>query len=151
MLKRYMHKRERYFAMLNDNRVVRPFEWGTEFIIDSANGDDPRKLFREYSKNTIANSDEFFSSPDIGDFRLESASSESRLQAASSEAEGRLKPGLKTLTWTSGVETTSSENNTAYATYFPHETNRKSAVVVLPHWNAKAGTYFDLCKFFNKV
>ena len=24
-------------------------------------------------------------------------------------------------------------------------------MVVLPHWNAKAGTYFDLCRFFNKV
>jgi hypothetical protein len=24
-------------------------------------------------------------------------------------------------------------------------------VIILPHWNAKAGTYFDLCKFFNKV
>jgi hypothetical protein len=41
-------------------------------------------------------------------------------------------------------------NNTAYATYFPHE-NHRAAGVVLPHWNAKAGTYFDLCKFFNKV
>ena len=37
-----MHKRERYFAMLNDNRVIRPFEWGTEFITDHPNGDDPR-------------------------------------------------------------------------------------------------------------
>src|SRR5437867_197817 len=146
MLKRYMHKRERYFAMLNDNRVVRPFEWGTEFITDRANGDDPRKLFREYSKNTIAHSDEFFFSPEIRDFRLES-----RLQVASSETEGPLKRELQTLAWTSAVETPSAENNTAYATYFPHETNRKSAVVVLPHWNAKAGTYFDLCKFFNKV
>ena len=44
MLKRYMHKRERYFAMLNDNRVVRPFEWGTEFITDSANGDDDENV-----------------------------------------------------------------------------------------------------------
>ncbi len=55
------------------------------------------------------------------------------------------------LTWTSAIETTSTENNTAYATFFPHLENKKSAVVVLPHWNAKAGTYFDLCKFFNKV
>jgi hypothetical protein len=23
--------------------------------------------------------------------------------------------------------------------------------VVLPHWNAKAGTYFDLCKLFNRI
>ena len=24
-------------------------------------------------------------------------------------------------------------------------------MIVLPHWNAKAGTYFDLCKLFNRV
>jgi len=129
MIKRYMHNRERYYAMLNNDRVVHEFEWGTEFIPDRPNGDDPRKLFREYSKNVLERSDEFFFSPDVRDFELNG----------------------EQLTWTSGIGTTSIENNTAYATYFPHETNRKSAVVVLPHWNAKAGTYFDLCKFFNKV
>jgi len=129
MLKRYMHKRERHFAMLNDNRVVRPFEWGTEFIADNANGDDPRKLFIEFSKNALANSNEFFFKPEIRDFTVEG----------------------DVLNWTSAVETPSPENNTAYATYFPHETNREAAVIVLPHWNAKAGTYFDLCRFFNKV
>ena len=129
MIKRYMHNRERYYAMLNNDRVVHEFEWGTEFIPDRPNGDDPRKLFREYSKNVLARSDEFFFSPDVRDFELNG----------------------EQLTWTSGIGTTSIENNTAYATYFPHETNRKSAVVVLPHWNAKARTYFDLCKFFNKV
>ena len=129
MLKRYMHNRERYFAMLNDNRVVRPFEWGTEYITDHPNGDDPRKLFSDYSKQMVANSDEFFFSPEIADFELDD----------------------NILTWTSAVHTSSPENNTAYAKYFPHQTNKKSAVLVLPHWNAKAGTYFDLCKFFNKV
>ena len=129
MLKRYMHKRERYFAMLNDNRVIRPFEWGTEFITNNPNGDDPRKLFADYAKKTVANSDGFFFSPEIENFDLN---------------------GDK-LSWTSGIATPSPENNTAYATYFPHATNRKAAVLVLPHWNAKAGSYFDLCKFFNKV
>lgn len=129
MLKRYMHKRERYFAMLNDNRVIRPFEWGTEFITDNPNGDDPRKLFAEYSKKAVANSDEFFFDPQTADFEL---------------THDQLK-------WTSGVATPSPENNTGYATYFPQATNRKAAVLVLPHWNAKAGSYFDLCKFFNKV
>jgi len=129
MLKRYMHNRERYYAMLNNDRVVHQFEWGTEFIPGSPNADDPRKLFREYSKNVLEHSDEFFFSPEVNDFKLSG----------------------EQLTWTSGIETTSVENNTAYATYFPHEANKKSAVVVLPHWNAKAGTYFDLCRFFNKV
>jgi len=63
MLKWYMHRRERYFAMLNDNRVVRPFEWGTEYI-NANNGDDPRTLFKEHSQKIIANSDDWFALPD---------------------------------------------------------------------------------------
>src|SRR5215204_5169513 len=71
MLKRYMHKRERYFAMLNDNRVVRPFEWGTEFIGHEADAADPHELFRAYSAETIANSNECFSIPSTVDFHVE--------------------------------------------------------------------------------
>lgn len=132
MLKRYMHNKERHFAMLDDNRVAHPFDWGTEYITDHANGDDPRKLFSDFSRNTLANSDEFFFSPIINNYQDE-------------------KSGTASLTWTSGITTPSPENNTVYARYFPHETNKKAAVLVLPHWNAKAGTYFDLCKMFNKV
>jgi pimeloyl-ACP methyl ester carboxylesterase len=131
MFKRYMHKRERYFAMLNDNRIVHPFGWGAEFIKENPNGDDPRKLFSEYSKKMVASSDEFYHLPEISDFQLHEDTND--------------------VTWTSGIETPSVENNTAYAKFFPFEKDKKSAVVVLPHWNAKAGTYFDLCKFFNKV
>ncbi|HEV7700379.1 MAG TPA: hypothetical protein VGO43_09140 [Pyrinomonadaceae bacterium] len=128
MLKRYMHDRERYFAMRDDDRVVHPFEWGTEYITDHANGDDPRKLFRDYSARTLENSDEFFFSPEVGDYKLND----------------------NALTWTSGVVTPSPENNTVRARYFPADNDKRSAVIVLPHWNAKAGTYFSLCKLFNR-
>ena len=129
MLKRFMHNRERYFAMLNANRVVREFEWGTEFVNENPNGDDPRKIFRDYTKKVLADSDEFFFAPDVKDYELKD----------------------RDLTWTSAIETTSPENNTVRAKFFPHAENKKSAVLVLPHWNAKAGTYFDLCKVFNRV
>lgn len=129
MLKRYMHKRERFYAYLNDNRVVHPFGWGMEFVKENANGADPHEFFSRYSAETIEKSDEFFFSPEIKDYELTD----------------------NQLTWTSGVPTVSKENNTAYARFFPHAENKKSAVVVLPHWNAKAGTYFDLCKVFNRV
>jgi hypothetical protein len=152
MLKWYMHRRERYFAMLGDNRVVRPFEWGTEFITESPNGDDPRNLFTEFSKKTIENSDEFFFEPNIESFELAKPNTplyEGGVDAALGGPGGSLPPPI--VKWTSAVTTPNHENNTAYAHYFPHAANRKAAVVVLPHWNAKAGTYFDLCRFFNKV
>ena len=129
MLKKYMHNRERHLAMLDDDRVVHPFEWGMEFIDPNTSGTNPREFFSTFSKNTVANSEEFFFSPEILDFTLDDS----------------------VLTWTSGIETPSKENNTAYAKFFPHETNKRAAVLVLPHWNAKAGTYFDLCKLFSKV
>ncbi len=129
MLKRYMHNRERHLAYLNDNRVARPFEWGIEHLKENANGDKPREFFQQFTKDVIANSDDFFSLPQINDFQLKE----------------------NQLTWTSSIKTVSVENNTPYARFFPHPENKKSAVVVLPHWNAKPGTYFDLCKFFNKV
>ncbi len=128
-----MHNRERYYAFLEDNRIVRPFEWGTEYVSENANGSDPRRIFSEFSKYTVEHSDEFFVDPKISDFKFEISDNESRL------------------TWTSGIETKTKENNTAYARFFPHESNKKAAVLVLPHWNAKAGTYFDLCKLFNRI
>jgi hypothetical protein len=186
-----MHKRERHLAMLNDNRVVRPFEWGAEFITEDPRGADPHELFAAYSAKTIANSDEYFAIPESFEYRLQAAGllSEPRLVgvatgdlsepgAAGAPAKGSpsgvedatgsprdiastkgnpvaTAPGSdsrrQVLSWTSSITTPSVENNTAYATYFPHETNTKAAVIILPHWNAKAGSYFDLCKFFNKV
>ena len=138
MIKRYMQNRERHFAFLNDNRVVHPFGWGTEFIKENSNGDDPRKIFREYSKKMLANSDEFFFAPDVRDYRTEIRNQKSEIRN-------------QILSWTSEIETTSIENNTAYAQLFPFDKDKKAAVVVLPHWNAKAGSYFDLCKVFNRV
>jgi pimeloyl-ACP methyl ester carboxylesterase len=130
-----MHRRERHHAFLNDNRKVQEFGWGMEFVAESAIGADPHRFFREYSEKTIAASDEFFCSPEINDYQTARHSQLSTVD----------------LTWTSGVKTTSPENNTVYAHFFPFADNKKSAVVVLPHWNAKAGTYFDLCRIFNRV
>lgn len=135
MLKRYMHRREREHAMRDNNRIVRPFEWGMEFVTEHPNGANPREFFREYAKKTVAESDEFFCSPKISDYEL---THDSRLT-------------IHDLKWTSGIKTDSPENNTAYAHYFPVKDNKKSAVLILPHWNAKAGTYFDLAKMFNRV
>ena len=103
-----MHKRERHFAMLNDNRVVRPFEWGTEFITDHMNGDDPRKLFAEHSKTLIENSDEFFFKPDVRDYSLQSFPTYKRgVAAASADGVVPSTNEARVLTWTSSIETPS--------------------------------------------
>ncbi len=126
MLKAFMHRRERYLAMLNDDRLVRPFAWGGEFLGLNTNG-DPAEAIRQYSAEAFKNSDEFFHLPAIADFDLQD----------------------DLLSWTSAVETPTARNNTARARFFPAK-DRRAAVVVLPHWNAKAGSYFDLCRVFNR-
>lgn len=153
MLKRYMHRRERHLAMLNDNRVVRPFEWGLEFIGQDPDAADPHTVFAAYARQAAAKSDDYFAIPSDRDF-TSSRLPEELATDAPAAGEASIAPGSgeapSVLTWSSSVATPSRENNTAYATYFPHEDHR-AAVIVLPHWNARAGTYFDLCRFFNKV
>jgi hypothetical protein len=151
MLKNYMHKRERYYAMLNDNRVVQPFEFGAEFVAEHVNGDDPRRLLSDHSDFAIANSDEYFAAPEGVEFTLEKRLYPSIASINAGELKRPVaQREVEVLTWQSAIPTPSVENNTAIATYFPRE-NKRAAVIILPHWNAKAGTYFDLAKYFNKV
>ena len=146
-----MHKRERHFAMLNDNRTVQPFEWGAEFVTDHVNGDDPRKLLAEHARYAVEHSDEYFAAPEGVEFALDTRLYPSTASLNANPPKKKpVQKEVQVLTWRSALETPSEENNTAYATYFPHE-EKRAAVVILPHWNAKAGTYFDLGKFLNKV
>jgi len=125
-----MHRRERSFYERDNNRLVRPFEWGLPFIVDHVNGDDPRHILDRHTENVLQNSDDFFDLPPINDFQL---------------AEDRL-------TWTSAVHTESPENNIARARFFPAKPTgrqRKRAVVVLPQWNADPNSHVEACRIFN--
>jgi hypothetical protein len=61
------------------------------------------------------------------------------------------------LTWTSAARTSSQENNTARARFFPAPaTNRKTsshsrAVIILPQWNADAESHVALCRLLNRL
>jgi hypothetical protein len=127
MLKRYMHNREKYFAFLTDNRKVREFEWGTEFV--GGNGGNPHEFFTNYSKDILQNSDDFFSLPNEINYEPINENNE--------------------IIWTSAVETPCESNNRVVAKLFPVN-NKRTAVVVLPHWNAPAESYYGLCELFNK-
>ncbi len=131
MLKRWMHSREQYHAFKTDNRKVREFEWGTEFVNANLNGQNPHDFFHQYSKNILQNSDDFFYLPENINFKTQDSE-------------------LKTLDleWQSAIKTTCENNNRVVAKFFPAE-NKRTAVVILPHWNAPAESYYGLCKLFN--
>ena len=124
-----MHQRERWYHQLDNNRLVRPFEWGLPYILDHVNGDDPRHLLHQHTAHVMEASDDFYALPPINDFRLEADQ----------------------LTWTSAVHTPSSENNIARARYFPIKKPTKKAVVVLPQWNAQPDSHVEACRIFNMI
>lgn len=129
MLARWMHKREIRHWERDDNRIPRPFDWGLEFIKPDVNGSDPRDILREHTKDILDKSENYYALPELNDYKLDG----------------------QNLTWTSTIHTPSDENNIVRATFFPVDKKRKKAVLILPHWNAQADSYFSLARLFNRI
>jgi dienelactone hydrolase len=130
LLKSFIHRRERRYHERDNNRLVRPFEWGLPFVSDQANGDEPREFFRRFIGNVMERSDDFYALPEISDYVLSGDQ----------------------LTWTSAVSTSSLENNRAHARYFPASpkpAHPRRAIVVLPQWNAQPNSHVEACRIFN--
>lgn len=134
MLGKIIRAQERRHATRDTNRVVRPFEWGAEFLVEHLNGDDPRLVFERRVEEVMRRSEDFYALAPVEDYRLA----------------GDL------LTWTSAVHTPSHENNIARARFFPARPPKRQprakgnaprrAVVVLPQWNADSESHVALCR-----
>src|SRR5215471_10095819 len=155
----WMYDWETRLTSVDNNRVVRPLEWGVEWARDwpCRNGyapgvvpDDCEKYLREYNQRIIAASDDFYSYATPTDFRLE----RHEIQVCSTreipdpvlEAKVRGTYG-QFLRFTSPVRSPFPENNLANARWFPARGRR--AVVLLPHWNSDALSYTGLCRVLN--
>src|SRR5579884_1164744 len=77
---RWMQGWEHRLTSVDNNRVVRPLEWGIEWAAGwpcrNGCGPDeiaanPEKYLSEYNRRIIANSDQFYSYRSPDDFRLE--------------------------------------------------------------------------------
>jgi pimeloyl-ACP methyl ester carboxylesterase len=126
-----MRAREVAHTKRDNNRVVRPFEWGLEFVTEHVNGDDPRAVLAQHTARAMATSEKFYALTEISDFTLNEA----------------------VLTWTSTIRTPSPENNIARARLFRPKRERKNkpraAVLVLPQWNAQPNSHVEACRIFN--
>ena len=126
-----MYGRERRHHARDNDRIVRPFDWGLSFLLDHVNGDEPRNVLTRYVDTVMQSSDDFYALPSIKDFQLSG----------------------EYLTWTSAVHTPSWENNLVRARYFPASSPRKNrpraAVLVLPQWNAQPDSHVEACRIFN--
>ncbi len=122
---RWIDRWETKLATRDSNRVVRPFEWGLEWLPDGPL--EPSGL-SSYVAEKTKQSDEFYSYRTPTDFTI---------------ADGRL-------TFTSAVESPYPENNRMMARFFPAPGSPRRAVIVLPQWNSDAGGHIGLCKLLNK-
>ena len=59
MLGRLIKAQERRHASRDTNRIVRPFEWGAEFLVEHLNGDDPRLVFERHTAEAMRRSEDF--------------------------------------------------------------------------------------------
>jgi dienelactone hydrolase len=155
----WMYDWETRLTSVDNNRVVRPLEWGVEWARDwpCRNGcapghvpDDYETFLREYNRRIVAASDAFYSYAKPADFRLEHR--EVEVFSTRETPDPRLEKKVRGtyadfLRFTSPVRTPFRENNLANARWFPARGRR--AVVLLPHWNSDALAYSSLCRVLN--
>jgi len=155
----WMYDWETRLTSVDNNRVVRPLNWGLEWAErwPCRNGhapgyvaDDGEKFLREFNERIVADSDQFFSYKRPEDFRLERR----EVQVFSTRAvpDPKLEKRVRGtygefLRFTSPVRTPYPENDLVNARWFPARGNK--AVVVLPHWNADGLAYNSLCRVLN--
>jgi hypothetical protein len=133
VISRVFHQWERRLAASATDRIVRPFEWGTDWI-DEEDGagaalKESERLER-WAAAMLAESDRFYALDATRQYELSG----------------------DRLTYPSAVVTPHAENNLVRARYFPNFTarGRRRAVLVLPQWNADAGGHVGLCRLINR-
>jgi hypothetical protein len=129
MLQTFFHAWERRLADATTDRVVRPFDWGLEWVPRNGHSTTAADadVLRQWVSHVMHDTDAFFTPPPTAEFAL------------TPDRDGDV------LTFPSAYVTPHEANNTAYCRYFPVPRSR-AAVVVLPQWNADAGGHVGLCR-----
>ena len=131
MIARAFHGWERRLASSASDRVVRPFEWGLEWIDPGAGPvADQSAWLEDWAARVTADSSAFYHVPPSDEFQL---------------AGDRL-------TFASAVTTPHPENNLVRGRLFREisPSGRRRAVLVLPQWNADADGHVGLCQLLNQ-
>ena len=132
MLQALFHAWERRLADATKDRVVRPFDWGLDWIPTNGHRPDaaPADTVADWVSHVMRDTDAFFTPPPTTDYTLTSG------------ADGNL------LAFPSALTTPHESNNTAYARFFPARASATpgAAVLVLPQWNSDARGHVGLCR-----
>jgi hypothetical protein len=139
---RLFHGWEHRLASVSKDRVVRPFEWGLEWLpSEPLAGESPHDAAARWVKGVMADTQRFFTPAPTTEFSFEDAAPD---RQSAGEA--------GTLRFPTALPTPHPENNTVAARWFPSKAARASsargtrgpAVVVMPQWNADAGGHVGL-------
>ncbi len=174
---KWMFAWETALTTRDTNRVVRPLEWGFDWlpnwlpIENSANPLPEEARMISLSNAIAARSNEFFGYTTPVDFRLEDRHPQLfptnvRPQTLAQDAhlkrlaaEGRLE-SARFLRFTSPVTSPFPENDHVNARWYPESNQQREtfrrlgkprqAMVVMPQWNADAFSHNPLCEIFNR-
>ena len=177
---RWMYAWETKLTTRDENRVVRPLEWGFDWLSDfiqaaglgavvARAGREPgasERAMTEINDAIVINSSAFFGYERPRDFRLEEREPQLFPTNVRPEtlrrdahlkrlmADGKLKKA-QFLRFTSPVSTPYPENDLVNARWYPAPEERmngkpRRAMIVMPQWNADAFSQNILCSLFNR-
>src|SRR5215213_6317883 len=134
MLQALFHAWERQLASVSKDRVVRPFEWGLDWI--PANGlrpgAPPDQILERWVDHVMEDTDRFYTAEPTDAYQLSAAGAD----------------GDRILSFPSAFTTPHPENNTVYCRLISPSASKRTraAVLVLPQWNADSGGHVGLCR-----
>ncbi len=168
---KWMYAWETALTTRDTNRIVRPLEWGEDWLSDFIQiGELPNASEFErmaWLNETIVDQAEAFFGYEVPtDFRLEHRHPQLfptnvRPETLEQDAEWKRQadsgelPTAEFLRFTSPVRTQYPENDVVNARWYPADPEKqvgkpKQAMIVLPQWNADAFSHNALCTLFNR-
>jgi hypothetical protein len=130
MIARFFHSWERRLASATKDRVVRPFEWGLDWIAPNGHGHlPPAQQVDHWVEGVMHDTRAFFDTPPGTDYHFDG----------------------RALRFTSALATPHPENNTVVARWFPERGDSGRAVVVLPQWNADREGHVGLSRLLARA
>jgi hypothetical protein len=160
VIARLFHSWERRLHAVSKDRVVRPFEWGVDWIDTNGHEQDspPEQVLLDWASHAVSDSTRFFETPDTSDYTF--------------------RPGVDgatgSVSFPSAMRTRYPENDTVHALYFRAGSTKQDpayvrgagadaatrgggpdlrtrrAVLVLPQWNAGPDGHVGLCRLLNR-
>lgn len=139
MIASFFHAWERRLASVSKDRIVRPFEWGLDWVPPNGyTAGAPADRLAQWVDEAMRDTSVFFDAPATRDYQFEPATLEQRRQGEAG-----------TLRFPSALPTPHGENNIVGARWFPargEAPGHGRAVLVLPQWNADADGHVGLSR-----